>query len=787
MESGHTLPQILSLDEGRGTTRKLLLMETLEIIDPTLSVGSNDGEWVLIHPTQRTMGFREVLLGASAYSPGHGIYNAVRTTSTVIRQVQASVLRNILDGVAFEDLAEDWRAHISARGFASDDLAEKYWMEPADAARVAENATETWSFLLRNLLLDFVRRVAEYCIDGMGGADGTAAYARYVDWLTCLGIVPVIRKRDVVDDAAEKDTEEFLADARLDLSMENRLRLAPAITRRGHDMLGYLERCFRAARVMNYDRTVLIMHSASRELRAYDVHTRERGSCVVAWDPMMTERGIVFDSPMQRLHAAVLRTQAVREHAKLCQLVNTAPMSVLVARREDKVSADPAGVSKMVDKALGEGAEEAGQSAAAKLIKFIIDMQNMRKVGDVAEVVDAYLRESGGPAMDKPFSLDPGRVGFGGSGKSVPGFLNQPAQTSHPKDGVADVMRDAVNTSVGKVVNNLFKAVSDLKSANADLNRRNVHIAKELTESRRRIGALTNHAARDGGEGSSRYDASEAWRVLDEKDAQWEMGDTLLSLGKLPESVTRSKVDLSGEMTEDQYVANSFFSRYVPPYLEEETRLSALWEQELLRVFKMHRVMNNQGEEMSISYSNSSISLIVGPFFHRVLKATRLGFLVADDEAYKSEEELCESLFKKSRVDAYLRDLKTTYLADVRNACAVRKTLQELDRLGPRDVHEGFEHVGGGDHDDYGDGEENASAPVVPWARSGAPREKWVRASGGVRRGCSARQRVEWARGENHGQMGERDMRRGVSRGWRPSPYPTREDRRGGRGCRGGR
>lgn len=688
------------------------LMETLEIIDPTLvSSDSDEGEWLLIHPTQRTMGFREVLLGASAYSPGHGIYNAVRTTATVVRQVQASVLRNILDGVTFEDLADDWRAHIGGRGFSPEELADRYWTEPADAVRVAENATETWSFLLRNLLLDFVRGVAEYCVDGMGGADGTASYARYVDWLTCLGIVPVLRrgggtgkraswegekkkknkKNGEVDmedgNDGGNDDDVSLEDLGWDPSVQNRLRLAPAITQRGQRMLRYLARCFRASRVMEYDRTIVIMHSATRELRAYDAHSRERGTCVVAWDPMLTDRGIVFDSPMQRLHGVVLRTQAVREHAKLCQLANTAPMSVLLAKREDKATADPAGVSKLVDKALGEGAEEAGQSAAAKLIKFIIDMQNMRKVGDVAEVVDAYLRENGGPMMmDKTFSLDPSRVGFGGNAKSgAGGFLGQGAPTGQqPKDAVGEVMRDAVNTSVGKVVNNLFKVVSDLKSANADLAQRNTQIARELTESRRRIGALCNGGGDgDDADGCSRYDAAVAWRVLDEKDARWEMGDTIQALRNLPESVTRSKVDVSCDMTADQYVANSFFSRYVPPYLEEETRLSALWEQELRRVFKMHRVMNNQGEEVSISYSNSSITLIVGPFFQRVLRASKLlGFLVADDEAYKSEEELCETLFKKSRVDAYLRDLRTTYLADVRRACAIRKILPSYDYEG---------------------------------------------------------------------------------------------------------
>ncbi|QEG54050.1 Portal protein [Cacatuid alphaherpesvirus 2] len=647
----------------------------LEIIGSSIT-DNEEGDWMLLHPTHRTMGFKEVLLGASAYSPGHGIYNAVKNTATVFRQIQAAVLRNILDGVLYEDLANDWKSHIRGRGLTPSELATRYWSDQSDAIRVAESASETWSFLLRNLLLDFVRGVAEYCVDGLGGVVGTASYARYVDWLTCLGIVPVFRNKEFEETdgkSSSRDAEELLDVFGWDPSVQNRLRLAPAITQRGEDMLRYLARCFRAARVMDYDRTILVMNSVTREVRAFDINGNKRGVCIVLWEPLLTDRGVVFDSPMQRLHGAVLRTQAVREHAKLCQLANTAPMSVLLARREDNSASGADNISKMVDKALGEGAEEAGQSAAARLIKFIIDIQNMRKVGDVAEVVDAYLRENGTQTLDNTLFLDPSRAGFGGSSKGGTGFL-KPPQSTKPKDGVGEVMRDAVNTSVGKVVNNLFKAVSDLKSANADLSQKNSQISKELNESKRRMEAIAKASA---GSDNCQYDAVDAWRALGEKDTSWELGDTLRALHQLPERVIRGEVDISGDMTGNQYVANSFFSRYIPPYLEEETRLSALWEQELLRTFKMHRVTNNQGEEISISYSNSSITLIIGPFFQRVLRATRLGFLVADDEAYKSEAELCDLLFKKSRVDAYLKDFRTTYLADVRSACAARKTINE--------------------------------------------------------------------------------------------------------------
>ncbi|AGN48288.1 capsid portal protein [Gallid alphaherpesvirus 1] len=629
----------------------------IAVLEPILTGEPDD--WIIIHPTKRTMGFREILLGASTYTSGQGVYNSVRATESVVRQIQVAVLRNILDGCRFEDVERDWDTHIRTRGLTPDELAARYCHNSEDGIRVAEQAFELWSFLLQTVLLDFVRGVSELSLRGLSEAGKAPSYVRYIDWITCLGMVPLVRerkpreKRPTGSDLGNEDLESTTTE------IHHHLHVAPSLFARGFEMLKYLRAVLGAVHILEYERTLIIMNVKTSEIRAYDGNTGELGECMVVWEPLVTDRGVLFDSPMQRLHGPVLKAQAMREHAKLCQLVNTAPIKVLLGLRTENAQ-DPDHVTKVVDKALGEGVEEAGTSAAARLIKFIIDIQNMRKVGDVADVVDSYLRENVSN-IERQLVLDPTRVGCGGRAA---------AQGQRPIDNAEDRMgnavRAAVNTSVGKVVNTLFKTVSDLKESNKNLVYSNGKMKKELVEARMESARRTERT-------QANYDRCPAWETLGGIEEAWECKETLESLSKLPENLSYNLVDVSKDMNDQQYIANSFLARYIPPYLEEETRLSALWEQELLRVFKIQRNMNNQGEEVSLSYSTSAITLIVGPFFHKVLKASRLGFLVSSQTTYKSEEELCQTLFASSRVGSYLKDLNVRYIANVRRSCANRQ------------------------------------------------------------------------------------------------------------------
>ena len=50
-----------------------------------------------------------------------------------------------------------------------------------------------------------------------------------------------------------------------------------------------------------------------------------------------------------------------------------------------------------------------------------------------------------------------------------------------------------------------------------------------------------------------------------------------------PDRANRDALERLLEGGDDAYVANSFQSRYVPPYESDVERLSRLWEQELIR------------------------------------------------------------------------------------------------------------------------------------------------------------------------------------------------------------
>ncbi|TMY53557.1 hypothetical protein EMH17_29300, partial [Klebsiella pneumoniae] len=67
---------------------------------------------ILIHPTPRTMVFKEILMGNLGYTEGQGIYNSVRSTEAAVRQIQSTLLTRTLNASRYEDVARDWMAHL---------------------------------------------------------------------------------------------------------------------------------------------------------------------------------------------------------------------------------------------------------------------------------------------------------------------------------------------------------------------------------------------------------------------------------------------------------------------------------------------------------------------------------------------------------------------------------------------------------------------------------------------------------------------------------------------------
>ncbi|AIQ80775.1 capsid portal protein [Bovine herpesvirus type 1.2 strain SM023] len=599
------------------------------------------GEWVRIHPTPRTRLFKEILLGELGYTEGQGVYSAVRCTETVIRQVQATILSTTLNAARYEDVARDWRAYTRARGLRAADIAARYGAAgEAEVVRLAEHVFETWRRTLQMSLVECVRGVA--AAFPAGGAGSPASFARYVDWLVCLGLVPLRRHRP----RGAGNVQAPGAASAVGGELARRLDVAGRVLAECEAFAADLLRCAGAVTVLDYDRTEILYNFRKKQFAVRDAVTGEEGECFVLWAPVWRGGDVLFESPMQRLHGEVLACHALREHARLCQLLNTVPLKVLVGRRAEGAAGESAPGAPSVEKLLGEGEDAAASSSAARLIKLIVNMKGMRHIGDISETVRSYLDDTAAGLFDVS-DVDTSQPGFGAAG----GRRAAAAGGQQIQDAFRASVVHSINGMLEGYVSNLFKTIESLKGANRDLADKLRASERELQAARERALLAAQRAAdaaRGGGGPAGRPGS--------------------LSAGPADGGLGHEVIDISGLMGPDSYVANSFQSRYIPTYADDVERLSRLWEQELLRCFKLARTANNQGQEVSVVYSNSSISLILAPYFFSVLRVRRFGFLIAHQEACRSEEELCGAVFKKTRLETYLAELAAIFTADARRA-----------------------------------------------------------------------------------------------------------------------
>lgn len=597
--------------------------------------------WVKVHPTPGTMLFREILLGQMGYTEGQGVYNVVRSSEAATRQLQAAIFHALLNATTYRDLEEDWRRHVVARGLQPQRLVRRYRnAREGDIAGVAERVFDTWRCTLRTTLLDFAHGVVD-CF-APGGPSGPTSFPKYIDWLTCLGLVPILRKTR--EGEATQRLGAFLRQHTLPRQLAT---VAGAAERAGPGLLE-LAVAFDSTRMAEYDRVHIYYNHRRGEWLVRDPVSGQRGECLVLCPPLWTGDRLVFDSPVQRLCPEIVACHALREHAHICRLRNTASVKVLLGRKSDS-ERGVAGAARVVNKALGEDDETKAGSAASRLVRLIINMKGMRHVGDINDTVRAYLDEAGGHLIDTP-AVDHTLPGFGKGGTGRGSAAQDPgARPQQLRQAFQTAVVNNINGMLEGYINNLFGTIERLRETNAGLATQLQARDRELR--RAQAGALEREqraADRAAGGGAGRPAEADLLR------ADYDI------------------IDVSKSMDDDTYVANSFQHQYIPAYGQDLERLSRLWEHELVRCFKILRHRNNQGQETSISYSSGAIASFVAPYFEYVLRAPRAGALITGSDVILGEEELWEAVFKKTRLQTYLTDVAALFVADVQHAALPR-------------------------------------------------------------------------------------------------------------------
>ncbi|BAP00685.1 capsid portal protein [Pteropodid alphaherpesvirus 1] len=604
-----------------------------------------DDRWVKIHPTPETNLFREILLGELGYTEGQGVYSVVRSSEAATRQLQATIFYTLINATTYQDLEADWRLHVKLRRLEPENLVRRYRdVEEPEITGIAERVFDTWRRTLQTTLLDFAHGLVG-CFT-LGNPSSPTSFSKYIDWLTCMGLVPVMRKTR--PGGVARRLEAFLAQH----TLPNHLTTVAGLIERARPVLEDLALALDSSSIADYDRTEIFYNFRRGEWRVRDVVTGLRGECLVLWPPFWSHDRLLFDSPLQRLSSEVSACHALREHAHVCRLINTAPVKVLLGRKSES-ERGAAGAARLVSRALGEDDESKAGSAAARLVRLIINMKSMRHVGDINNTIRSYLDEAGGHLIDNA-SVDSALPGFGKGGKSAASQgagakqqLQQAFQTS---------IVNNINGMLEGYINNLFATIERLRETNADLAARLE--AQEHETHKTKLGAL-----------------DQAQRAADTTAPLPGRGGGKAGVGGLGRGrggpapkLDYDIIDVSKAMDDDSYVANSFQHQYIPAYAQDLERLSRLWEHELVRCFKIARHTNNQGQETSISYSSGAIALFVAPFFSAVLQTPAVGALITGPDVLLGEEELWESIFKKTRLQTYLVDLAALFVADVQHA-----------------------------------------------------------------------------------------------------------------------
>lgn len=578
------------------------------------------GEVILLHPTVKSMRFAEILAGKYCYTQGQGVYNAVRSTEIITRQIEIMILQGVLDSVNYRDIRKDWLDHITSINRVYND---EQYPDLAIAMEVAKSSFNTWRTILQNSMLDFIREMSSCFSVGVMG--NKAGFHKYIDWLVCLGIIPLIRNERKLKHPKHKHCQK--------LSIDKKLHVSKSLSAKGFDIVNHIQDKFDGVTIMDYDSSAILYDMGKNEFRSYSLLSGKPGETVVFKKPSFINGEILFDSPLERLYTVILRTYSMRNHAKVCQLLNTIPVKVLIGKQHQEITSEK--LTKMVD---GDD-DKTNASSSSKLINLILKMKNMDSIKSVTDIVNEYLDDTSEKIIDVN-RIDASKIGFGNAIK-----VGDNGMTT--KEAFQNTFTAHTNKILTDHINKQFINIQKMKERNMELEYKIEQLNKTVNLANMKL-----------------FDAEESKFNITESN--FETMPVVDGLRKV-EPLDFEIIDVSKQMDDSSTVYNSFLSRYIPPYREEESELFQIWEQEIIRSFKMIRMTNNQGQEMALMYSNSSIDMIMEPYFSKILETDKIGYLIANRDAYESTEELFKSVFKRSRLATYLSDIFERYLARIKS------------------------------------------------------------------------------------------------------------------------
>ncbi|AZB49140.1 UL6 [Vombatid gammaherpesvirus 1] len=567
---------------------------------------------ITVHPTSLSRSLFDILTGKVSYVKGQTLYSSLRNPAVFTRQLFVHFYKTALAACNYATLVEDWKKYSSQ-------MTAK-WNRVAQAADSQSHTFESWAKTVRLAVDKLVLHNIYHAIH----VRFSALYERYVDWMVTTGLIPVVvRPRDknfigLVTSRINALEAEASCKALSDILSVLKAEV--------EDVLGQLTSVY-----IPDSTEVLIQYDAGE---FYATYRGKKYAVVVIRAPIIGVSGVMtFDGPLQRLHANIISCQRTIEHAKVCQLLHTAPLKAIVGDTNNLTYKD---IMEHIEK------NSQREDPKKEMFKLLVKLSENKTVSGVTDVVEDFVSDVSNVVIDK-------NKLFG-----------------NPDMGVVSGLKKRVNQSVLKCLSN---QVNDQFETIRGLERERETYLKKISSMEEKISNYTVMEHAGGSDGTVELDVSKA--------------DTLQSINKMyGAGLHVAKVRVG----KDDVVLNSFMSQYIPPYRETVRDLCDLWESEIIHSFRMEPVMDNQGQRLYVRYTQDTISNVLGPFIYIILKLESVE-LIPHDHSDLSLADIVDRLYGVSRLKVYIDDIGSKILFNDAHEESEKSNQQVLVGRGKSTLH----------------------------------------------------------------------------------------------------
>lgn len=549
----------------------------------------------MIHPSQASVHLFEILQGKYSYVKGQTLHSSLRNPGVFSRQLFVHLYKKALSTCTYDEVISDWQKFengIRSRWKNSE------FDSPAFKSSTFQSWMDTMKMTLDQLLLNNIYHILH--------TKTNLSYERYVDWVVAVGLVPVHNTKP--DTALVKRvTTQFSSSVHFNPNQYRTMKTV--VTTFQQELSGVLE-TLTSIYIPDFSEVFIYFDPVTTSY--VGVYNNQKIQIEIINRPFIFNREITFDSPVQRLCNTIMSCHRTTEHAKLCQLLNTAPMKAIVGSSTNNIYKD-----------ILSHLEQSSQKSDPKkeMLQLLIKLAENKTVSGITDVVEDFVTDVSQNIIDK-------NKLFG----------------AHTTDSTAQGLKKQVSGTVFKCltnqINEQFDTIHQLEKERED-------IIKKLHTLESHINSIHSDQKKIGGDSvpKSSFLTTETLKSL------LDISSTSLNLS-------------SSSINKGEVVHNSFLTQYVPPFRELTKDLTSLWESEVFETFKLTPVVDNQGQRLYVKYTQDTVSVLLGPFTYVITKLYNME-LITDVYSSLSLNEIAEHLYKSSRLHIYMLDVGVKYSPDI--------------------------------------------------------------------------------------------------------------------------